>query len=178
MKNVAQTNMNFRYRTIKVVGLIILTTFCFEIKSQNLVPKTKTIELGKTKVELKIYEQSGSERAFVHIHENETASLEAGLNVLKSQGGKLVTLVHSFDGSKNRNVVFDYENTTYQFDPNRIYSKNDDVLLKSISVFKGKGKVNIDVVKAVRNLADQIWNEVASSKIIVALHNIPPISKN
>lgn len=139
--------------------------------AQDLVPEIKTITMGDDTVQLYIYVSPGANIAYAHIHENETASLEAGITSIKNYGGKLVTLVHSFDGSKNRNVTFMYNTTQYQFDPNRIYTDNDSVLYNNIKVVKGTNLVDTEVFKIVKNLANQIWNEVASAPTIVALHN-------
>jgi hypothetical protein len=127
--------------------------------------------LGDQTVNLKIYEGQGKNITFAHVHENEVAALEAGKLILEKQGGRLVTLVHSSDGTKNRNVTFTHARTTYQFDPNRIYSVDEKVLFKSIRVVKGAGKVDQNVVQMVKNLATQIWEEIKDSPYIVAIHN-------
>ena len=54
-------------------------------------------------------------QVFAHVHENEVAALEAGKQILAKHGGRLVTLMHSSDGTKNRNVTFTHAKTTYQF---------------------------------------------------------------
>jgi hypothetical protein len=154
--------------------LLVFLSFCFlslPVFGQEMSSKTIDIELGETKVQLKVYTKQGEQISYVHIHENETASLAAGLEVLKNHGGKLTTLVHSFDGSKNRNVKFVVDKTSYQFDPNRIYTASDSVLMNSIQVVKGSGKVNQKIIKMVKNLADRIWSEASVHNLIVALHN-------
>ena len=141
------------------------------IQSQNPELKIKTIRLGDDTVQLKIYKKQGNNMVFVHVHENETASLAAGILILNKYGGKLVTLAHSFDGQKNRNVSFRYNNAVYQFDPNRIYSENNEPLYRTIQVVKGKGRVDENVIKTVKNLADEFWKELQDYPLTVALHN-------
>jgi len=138
--------------------------------AQGLDTLVKTIRLGDDTVYLKIYSKPGKNVVYAHVHENEEASLEAGMAVLKKYGGKLFTLSHSID-TVNRNVTFDYNNTTFQFDPNRIYTVNDTVLQKNIKIINGEGTVDAKVKKDVRNLANIIWQETKGAKLIVALHN-------
>ncbi|MBK6364543.1 MAG: hypothetical protein IPF52_13995 [Saprospiraceae bacterium] len=107
----------------------------------------------------------------MHVHENETSSLEAGLHTWNRTGGKLITLVHSFDGSKNRFVTFSHKKTTYRFDPNRIYTLDRTILKNNISVVKGKGEVDDFIVNEVEKLAKIIWREVDGFSFIIALHN-------
>ncbi|MBC7885462.1 MAG: hypothetical protein H7X99_08295 [Saprospiraceae bacterium] len=141
------------------------------LNAQDILVTTKTITLGLDTVQLIIHEKKGEQIVYIHVHENETASLEAGLDVLNKYGGKLVTLKHTFDGTTNRFVTFRYNNSTYQFDPNRIYTTNDSLLQSKISVVDGIGKVNEKVKKIVKNLASEIWEEVSFYPLIVALHN-------
>lgn len=155
---------------------LVIHCLCFLIyfstlSAQDVLKRVVKIPLGEDQVRLEISEVPGEQIVYIHVHENETASLEAGQAVLKKYGGKLVTLVHSFDGSKNRNVTFKYRKSTYQFDPNRIYSANEDVLKNAIKVVTGKGSVDLEVIRMVRNLANQIWAEVVEFPLVVALHN-------
>lgn len=148
-------------------ALAIITNISW---AQGLDTLVKTIRLGDDTVYLKIYTKPGKNVVYAHVHENEEASLEAGMEVLKKYGGKLFTLSHSVD-TTNRNVTFEYNKTTYQFDPNRIYTTNDTVLQKNIKIISGDGKVDTKVKKDVRNLANIIWSETKGAKLIVALHN-------
>lgn len=141
------------------------------LDAQEIMVSTKIIRLGRDTMHINIYNKPGKNLVFAHVHENETASLEAGLKMIEKYGGKLVTLEHSFDGTKNRNVRFRYRNTTYQFDPNRIYTADDRVLKASITIVEGIGKVDYIVLKMVKRLAKQIWAELKDYPLIIALHN-------
>jgi hypothetical protein len=134
-------------------------------------PKLKTVALGDDTVQLAIYYKTGSNVAYAHVHENETASLEAGMRIWRLYGGTLVSLKHTFDGTTNRNVTFRYSGTTYRFDPNRIYTDDSQILAKSIEIVSGKGKITSEVIREVRKLADNIWNEIKDYPRIIALHN-------
>lgn len=154
-------------KSFLLFALAIITNISW---AQGLDTLVKTIRLGDDTVYLKIYTKPGKNVVYAHVHENEEASLEAGMAVLNKYGGKLFTLSHSID-TTNRNVTFEYNKTTYQFDPNRIYTTNDTVLQKNIKIISGDGKVDTKVKKDVRNLANIIWSETKGAKLIVALHN-------
>lgn len=151
--------------------MVLPFLLCQWVTGQSVNSKSISIQLGDQQVRLQISEVPGEQIAYVHVHENETSSLEAGMTVLKKYGGKLVTLVHSEGSEKNRNVTFKHKKTIYRFDPNRIYSENDEVLRKAIQVVKGSGLVDEEILRMVKNLADSIWKEVSGFPLIVALHN-------
>lgn len=158
-------------RTLQICWVLLTLFICSTLQSQDLNPVYKKIHLGDQVVQLKIYQKPGKNVTYAHVHENEEASLAAGLRMVGKYGGKLITLAHSTDGKTNRNVSFSYKKTVYKFDPNRIYTQDLNVLKNSISVVKGKGKVDDEIIKMVKNLADQVWMELADSPFILALHN-------
>ena len=161
---------NARY----IISTIVILFVSIQLNEANGRQNTdikKMILLGKDTVYLRIYSKPGKNIVYAHVHENETASLEAGLKMIEKYGGKLVTLEHSFDGTKNRNVRFTYRKTKYQFDPNRIYTADDKVLKASITVVEGTGKVDYVILKMVKRLAKQIWTELKDYPLIIALHN-------
>lgn len=147
--------------------LILNTT----VVAQNTPTKTKKIMMGEDSVYIHIYNPQSLEWVFTHVHENEEAALEAALQIMPQSGGKLVTLVHSFEGSKERNITFRHNASTYQIDPNRIYTLDTCVLIKTIRVIEGKGSVDTEVIKIVQNLADSIWSELVNYDYIIAVHN-------
>lgn len=161
---------NARY-IISTIVILFVSIQLNEANSRQNTDIKKMILLGKDTVYLRIYSKPGKNIVYAHVHENETASLEAGLKMIEKYGGKLVTLEHSFDGTKNRNVRFTYRKTKYQFDPNRIYTADDKVLKASITVVEGTGKVDYVILKMVKRLAKQIWTELNDYPLIIALHN-------
>lgn len=156
---------------VRLIFFYLFFTSVFLLAAQDIIITTKVIRLGNDTVLLNIYHKPGKNLVYAHVHENETASLEAGLKMIEKYGGKLVTLEHSSDSTKNRNIRFTYRKTRYQFDPNRIYTADDKVLKKGISVVAGSGKVDYIILKMVKRLAKQIWNEIKEYPLIVALHN-------
>lgn len=161
---------NARY-IISTIVILFVSIQLNEANSRQNTDIKKMILLGKDTVYLRIYSKPGKNIVYAHVHENETASLEAGLKMIEKYGGKLVTLEHSFDGTKNRNVRFTYRKTKYQFDPNRIYTADDKILKASITVVEGTGKVDYVILKMVKRLAKQIWTELKDYPLIIALHN-------
>lgn len=161
---------NARY-IISTIVILFVSIQLNEANSRQNTDIKKMILLGKDTVYLRIYSKPGKNIVYAHVHENETASLEAGLKMIEKYGGKLVTLEHSFDGTKNRNVRFTYRKTKYQFDPNRIYTADDKILKASITVVEGTGKVDYVILKMVKRLAKQIWTELNDYPLIIALHN-------
>ena len=154
--------------------LLVISFLFFSVQklsAQLISTSVKSVFLGDKKVTIKIISKQGQNLVFAHVHENESASLAAGIAIIEKYGGKLLTLEHSTDGTKNRNITFNLHGTTYQFDPNRIYTHNDAVLSNSIKVASGKGAVTAEVSNIVKNLSTQIWDELKSSTQIIALHN-------
>lgn len=151
--------------------ILFLLSCSLTMTAQDITQKVIQIPLGDQYVALKIYSKPGKNLVYAHVHENEVAALEAGLAMVQKYGGKLITLSHSKDGSKNRNVTFTHNKSTYRFDPNRIYTQNLSILASSISVVKGKGKVDHTIIDMVNNLATHIWSELKHESVIVAIHN-------
>ena len=109
-----------------------------------------------------IQEQNyGKGKAFVHLHQNETTALQAAKTVIQHEGGRLLTLVHSGE----RNVVFHWHQTRYEFDPNRIFT--DEGIKKTLSQF---GPYSTGAHIEVNKLASKIKKLLPNGKII-AVHN-------
>lgn len=87
------------YRHLIVIIILSSSSFHFAF-SQELKERTKSVRLGDQTVYLKIFEKPGKDIVFAHVHENEVAALEAGKQILAKHGGRLVTLMHSSDGTK------------------------------------------------------------------------------
>lgn len=162
---------SFKFSIMRFLFLTLLIILWFPLLSFCYTPTRIPVKLGDNEIYLLKYDKAGESMVFVHVHENETSSLEAGLHTWNRTGGKLITLVHSFDGSKNRFVTFSHKKTTYRFDPNRIYTHDRTILKNNISVVKGKGEVDDFIVSEVEKLAKIIWREVDGFSFIIALHN-------
>lgn len=155
----------------KLIGIICLLSFFSEGFSQQTSYQRKRIALGNDTVFMDIFQKTGKEIHYVHVHENEQTALEAGLSILQEYGGKLITLQHSKDTLKNRFITFKVGNETYRFDPNRIYTKDTAVLKKTLVSSRRDKQVSNEAVREVIKLADTIWSEIRHARLILAIHN-------
>ena len=105
--------------------------------------------------------QHGKGKSFVHLHQNETTALQAAKQVVQSEGGSVMTLVHS----GQRNIVFHLQHERYEFDPNRIFT--DTGIKKTLSAF---GHYSPEAHAEVKALAQKITSLLPEGKII-AVHN-------
>jgi hypothetical protein len=154
-----------------ILSIVFLVLIGFQLSAQVITTSAKQVYLGDKLVTIKVISKEGQNLVYAHVHENETAALEAGIAMIEKYGGKLVTLEHSTGGIKSRNITFKHNGTEYVVDPNRIYTPNEVVLASNIKIVKGKGKVDAQVIGAVKNLANQVWDEIKYKDIIIAIHN-------
>ena len=137
--------------------IVLLFLFCFlNVAHAEHFP----IQLGNETVIIHQIDK-GPGKAFIHVHQNETTALQAAKAVLASEGGSLLTLIHS----GQRNIVFTLHNTRYEFDPNRIFT--DLGIKKTLMQF---GSYSPQAHAEVKKLADKIKQLLPNGKII-AVHN-------
>jgi len=98
---------------------------------------------------------------FIHVHQNEKTALKAARKVIESQGGSLMTLIHS----GGRNIVFYLHHKRYEFDPNRIFT--DRGIKKTLMKY---GNYSSEAHRAVKKLATKIIALLPQGKLI-AVHN-------
>ena len=118
------------------------------------------VHLGDSTVIIQTHQQ-GQGKAFVHLHQNETTALTAAREMIKTEGGSLLTLIHSGE----RNVIFHLQGQRYEFDPNRIFT--DAGIKKTLTQF---GEYTPAAEKEVKKLADKLKVLLPKGKI-VAVHN-------
>lgn len=99
-----------RHREFKFFFSTLLAAFLINVSAngQALQLKESYVVLGNDTVFVQKYDSPLGANGYclIHVHENETASLEAGFRMLLKYGGSLVTLRHSPPGSVNRNIQF------------------------------------------------------------------------
>ena len=88
------------------LSIVFLFLFGFQLTAQVISTSVKQVYLGDKKVTIKVVSKEGHNLVYAHVHENETAALEAGIAMIEKYGGKLVALEHSTAGGKNRNIIF------------------------------------------------------------------------
>lgn len=135
-------------------GFLILLV-CF----QPAFSKDYFLRLGDAKI--LVQHIVGHGKTFVHLHQNETTALAAAKEVVRKEGGSLITLVHN----GGRNIVFRLKRKRYEFDPNRIFTDNG--IKKTLSQF---GPYSQEAHAEVNKLASHIKRLLPSGKI-VAVHN-------
>ena len=141
--------------------------------TQSFQLREKVVKMGADSVVVQVFtsQKRSTEYCFVHVHENEVASLEAGFRMLLKYGGSLITLRHSAPGQVNRNINFQLDGARFEFDPNRIFTANDSLLATNISHQKVSASSVMKAVNVVRQLSTTIWKELKDFQTIVALHN-------
>lgn len=165
-------SVKMRSDYFRLSGLICFLLISFEgFAQQQTSYQRKRISLGNDTVYIDIFQKTGAETHYVHVHENEQTALEAGLAVLQEYGGKLITLQHSKDTLKNRFITFSIGNDSYRFDPNRIYSRDTAVLIKTLVSNRRDKQVSRQAVSEVMKLADTICSEIRHARLILAIHN-------
>jgi hypothetical protein len=134
---------------------ILISLFFFKLAySMNHI-----VMVGDEKVEIKHIQGRG--KTYIHVHHNEQTALKAAQEVIKQEGGSLITLEHS----GGRNIVFHLHDTRYEFDPNRIYT--DVGIQKTLASLS---QYSPEAHKEVRKLADKIKALLPKGKV-VAVHN-------
>ncbi|MBK8112348.1 MAG: hypothetical protein IPK46_19545 [Saprospiraceae bacterium] len=161
-------NLNFFFSTLLAAFLINVSA-----NGQALQLKELYVVLGNDTVFVQKYDSPLGANGYclIHVHENETASLEAGFRMLLKYGGSLVTLRHSPPGSVNRNIQFTIQKTLFEFDPNRIFSKDTAILNKTLSGKSNDVAIRDSALAVVQQLADVILKEIEPFPNWVALHN-------
>ncbi len=76
------------------------------------------LQLGDDAIEIVIRTFGTPSYLFCNLHNDETTSVAAALQVLPDHAGRLIELRHTGE----RNIEFDLEGTHYRFDPNRIFT--------------------------------------------------------
>jgi hypothetical protein len=141
--------------------------------TQSFHLREKVVEMGADSVVVQVFtsQKRNTDYCFVHVHEDEVASLEAGFRMLLKYGGSLITLRHSAPGQVNRNITFQLDGARFEFDPNRIFTDNDSLLAANINHQKVSASSVNKAVNVVRQLSATIWKELKDFQTIVALHN-------
>ncbi len=139
--------------------LVIFFMIVFPINT-DLLARNLPVRLGDSTVII-VQEKHGSGKSFVHLHQNETTALQAARTVIRTQGGQLLTLVHS----GQRNISFNLHHKHYEFDPNRIFT--DKGIRATLLAF---GQYSQEAHVTVKHLANTIKKVLPPGKII-AVHN-------
>ncbi len=88
----------------------------------SLAVTSRELRLGDSPVTLRTHQRGagGAPVAFhaLNLHDNESTSVDAALDVVRQRGGRVVELVHSGD----RNATFQVGGQSFTADPNRMFT--------------------------------------------------------
>ncbi len=89
------------------------------LELNNIIPKvTNNYYLGDAQIRVIYAQKAGAPLIYFNMHDNENTSADAGWQVLREAGGKLVEVQHTGE----RNISFNVQGKKYQVDPNRIFT--------------------------------------------------------
>lgn len=100
--------------------------------------------------------------AFISLHSNETTGIRAADTFLQTTCGYLVRL----ENNEQRNVKFTYNKKVYEFDPNRIFSKEG--IIASLKLHKS---YDAAVVPQIQRFASSLINKWKNATTYIAVHN-------
>ena len=120
--------------------------------------------LGSTQVAVQV-SQFGDRKNVVmlNLHDDEITSVEAARNVLEQSGGILVNINNNYE----RLVSFTLRGKTYQFDPNRMFSRIGIMA----DLVKQNKICNQAAVRAIEGFARFVLSKIPRTSTLIALHN-------
>ncbi len=121
-------------------------------------------QIGETKIHAQMRQFGTNTLTMVNVHDDEQASVEAGVVVLEKTGGRLIEFTHT----GKRRIVFALNGREYNFDPNRIFSKAGVRL-----TLRGTGEVPAEAHAAVDTFAEQFisYFKLDQQSAFITLHN-------
>lgn len=127
----------------------------------------KSYFIGDT--ELSVYREcykpcSNQNVLFINVHDNEKTSVNAAVDYLKQNGGSIAYIFNN----GQRNVPIKIKDSTYIFDPNRIYSREGRIatLTSNSTSFDSAAEVEV------ANFASAfLKNYIDKRKLVIAFHN-------
>ena len=160
------------HRIILFLFFPLLLVGCASFKNNHLSPgpsvdfalQRVAFRVGDTVIHAQMRQFGSNTLTMVNLHDDEQASVEAGVAVLERIGGRLIELTHS----GKRRVVFSLEGKEYSFDPNRIFSPTG--VRKTV---RGDGEIPEAAYKAVDHFSAQFIHYFALNKQseFITLHN-------
>ena len=102
-----------------LLATILLLTVLSGCGPRYEVTETRVpIRLGKDTVTVVVHQAEAPGTTFINLHDNENTAAQAARTVIGYYGGRLIELQHTDE----RNVTFELDDSTYVFDPNRIFT--------------------------------------------------------
>ncbi|GIV61173.1 MAG: hypothetical protein KatS3mg044_0039 [Rhodothermaceae bacterium] len=123
-----------------------------------------TVPLGEGAVAVVVTESGRPGRTYVNLHDNENTAVEAARAILARHGGRIVELRHTGE----RNITFTRGDTTYTFDPNRMFTPAGiEATLRRFGAFSPAAAAEVE------RLAEAVLERAGldTLSLVVALHN-------
>ena len=138
--------------------------------NDSLATTSQELALGDGRVTLRVHERAvGGAVPFhaLNVHDDESTSVDAALDVARQRGGRVVELVHSGD----RNATFQTGGASYAFDPNRMFT--DAGRARTLAAL---GRDTPQARAALAAFADQVLAAYTAPRpgVVVTLHNNTP----
>jgi hypothetical protein len=129
-----------------------------------LETSTRQMQLGEMKIGVATTEAKGSKFVYVNLHDDENTSAQAGLNVLKRTGGRLVELRHS----GQRDLTFTLEGKEFRVDANRIFT---DAGIRA--TLQKQSRYAENAARSVSRFAEALLAvyQLDGADAVIALHN-------
>jgi len=137
---------------------------CHSAVPDQLAQEDFLRSIGETQVSIQSQESPGSGLVLINLHDDENTGVEAAQHLLRQKGGRLIQLKH--EGT--RLISFELEETTFKFDPNRMFTdKGARLTLEKHGSFSEKA------LKAVRTFSEDVLEICHFDKLslVVTLHN-------
>ena len=129
------------------------------------INETRTpIIIGDATVDVVVHATEAPGLTYINLHDNEDTAVEAARAVIGHYGGRIIELQHTGE----RNVQFGLKDSTYVFDPNRIFSDAGiAATLDTLGVYSDSAHA------VVRTFADTLLSfyDLPSTDVVVTVHN-------
>ena len=127
-------------------------------------PAVRPLRLGETSVDLVLHHEEGVSLAMLNLHDDESTSVDAALDVIRQSSGRIVELSHTGD----RNVIFEVDGARYEADPNRMFTEaGRERTLAALSI------ASPEALAALAVFADEVLTAYTAldPAVVVTLHN-------
>lgn len=145
-----------------ILTYILSLAACPQQKAKPQVEKLRFPLGDKEVVFTKTVYKNAGDTIFLQLHDNELTAEASVLEYISDAGGVLL----SIENEGSRNVSFTLQNTSYTFDPNRIFTAAG-----LQATLQRLGDSSPEAMAAVKAFADSILNHLPQSALIIAVHN-------
>ena len=128
--------------------------------SRRVIP----VQMGEAEMQVVVYDSGEPGITYLNMHDNEDTAAEAALDVIRRNGGRLIELQHTGE----RNVAFGLGDTTYVFDPNRMFTPRGlEATLREHGPYSAEARAAAsELAAALLEAAD-----VDTARVVITVHN-------